>query len=212
MIYVYIFALLVGGLLLGASLLLGAHADHVSPGDAPADAPVGDAPVGDAGADAAGGDAQDGAAPTGGAPQGIESFLVWFVSVRFWTFFLAFFGLTGVLLDGFGIVGSGVLAGVLAAGMGLFAGLFATWIVRVMTAESSNSAVLTSDYVGKSGRLLVGFGPGSMGKVRIEVKGSTIDLLCTAMDDGTYETKDEVLIVEMDGTRARVARTRISTP
>lgn len=203
MIYVYIFALIVGGLLLGASLLLGAHADHDA-GDAPSDAPPADA--------GAGTDAHDGAAPAGGAPQGIESFLVWFVSVRFWTFFLAFFGLTGVLLDGFGIVGSSLVAGLLAVGMGLFAGLFATWIVRLMTAESSNSAVMASDYIGKSGRLLVGFGPGAVGKVRIEVKGSTIDLLCVAMDDGTYETKDEVLIVEMDGTRARVARTRISTP
>lgn len=190
MIYVYIFALIVGGLLLGASLILGAHADHdASP------------------------DAHGGAEPAAsGDPQGIESFLVWIVSVRFWTFFAAFFGLTGLLLDGFGLVGSSWLAGGLAVGMGAFAGFFASWLVRVMTAESSNSAVMASDYVGKSGRLLVGFGPGSVGKVRIEVKGSTIDLLCVAMDEHTYEAKDEVLIVEMDGTRARVARTRISTP
>ncbi|GAB4200932.1 MAG: hypothetical protein OHK0013_12440 [Sandaracinaceae bacterium] len=206
MIYVYIFALIVGGLLLGASLLLGAHADHDATGDAPAaEAPA--AP--DAAADAGG---HDGAASAGGGPQGVESFLVWFVSVRFWTFFLAFFGLTGVLLDGFGIVENAFVAGVLAVGMGLFAGLFATWIVRLMTAESSNSAVMASDYIGKSGRLLVGFGPGAVGKVRVEVKGSTVDLLCVAMDDGTYEAKDEVLIVEMDGPRAKVARTRISTP
>jgi membrane protein implicated in regulation of membrane protease activity len=81
-----------------------------------------------------------------------------------------------------------------------------------MTAESSNSAVSSADYVGKTGRLLVGFGPGATGKIRLEVKGSTIDLLCTSMDDGTYESRDEVIVVEMDGARARVAKTRISAP
>ena len=42
---------------------------------------------------------------------------------------------------------------------------------------------------------LAGFGPGSTGKIRLEVKGSTLDLLCTAMGDGTYETRDEVPVV-----------------
>ncbi len=189
MIYVYIFALIVGGLLLGASLILGGHADHA--------------------VEAHGEVAHPAAA---GDPQGIESFLLSMLSARFWTFFAAFFGLTGLVLDGFGVIASPLLAAVLAVAMGLFAGMFASWLVRVMTAESSNSAVVSTDYVGKSGRLLVGFGPGATGKVRVEVKGSTIDLLCTAMDEGTYEVHDEVLVVEMDGTRAKVARTRISAP
>ncbi len=191
MIYVYIFALIVGGLLLGASLILGAHADHDASADAHGDHAV---------------------AAAEGDPQGIESLLLWMLSARFWTFFAAFFGLTGVILDGFGLIESTLLSALLAIGMGLFAGIFASWLVRLMTVESSNSAVAIGDYIGKTGRLLVGFGPGATGKVRLEVKGSTIDLLCVAMDDGTYETKDEVLVVEMDGTRAKVARTRISTP
>jgi len=191
MIYVYIFALIVGGLLLGASLILGGHADH-------------------AGVD---GHVDPNATPTGaGDPQGIESLMLWMLSARFWTFFCAFFGLTGVILDGFGVIGSPIVAAVLAVGMGLFAGIFASWLVKVMTAESSNSAVATADYVGKRGSLVGGFGRGASGKVRLEVKGSTVDLLCSAMDDGTYETRDEVIVVEIDGTRAKIAKTRISTP
>jgi membrane protein implicated in regulation of membrane protease activity len=189
MIYLYIFALIVGGLLLGASLLLGGHGDH--------------------GAEVH----HDTATPAGaGDPQGIESFMLWMLSARFWTFFAAFFGITGLVLDGFGVVSSPIVAALCATGMGLFAGFFASWLVRLMTAESSNSAVSSTDYVGKTGRLLVGFGPGATGKIRLEVKGSTIDLLCTAMDDATYETRDEVIVVEMDGTRARIAKTRISAP
>lgn len=189
MIYVYIFALIVGGLLLGASLILGGHADHAA------------------------GDAHAGAEPAAaGDPQGIESLMLWMLSARFWTFFAAFFGITGVILDGFGVVESPIVAAVLAVGMGLFAGIFASWLVKLMTAESSNSAVSSADYIGKTGRLLVGFGPGAAGKVRLEIKGSTIDLLCVAMDENTYETRDEVIVVEMDGTRAKIAKTRISTP
>jgi membrane protein implicated in regulation of membrane protease activity len=188
MIYLYIFALIVGGLLLGASLLLGGHGDHVGGhAEGPAPASVGDL-------------------------QGIESLLLRMLSARFWTFFTAFFGITGLILDGFGVVSSPWLAALCAVGMGLFAGSFASWLVRAMTAESSNSAVSSADYVGKTGRLLVGFGPGATGKIRLEVKGSTIDLLCTSMDDGTYESRDEVIVVEMDGARARVAKTRISAP
>lgn len=193
MIYLYIFALIVGGLLLGASLLLGGHADH-------------DVEVS---ADA---DAHEATPAAASDAQGIESFMLRLLSVRFWTFFCAFFGLTGVILDGFGVVPHTLLAALLSVGMGLFAGLFASWIVRVMTAESSNSAVGAADYIGKTGRLLVGFGPGGLGKVRLEIKGASIDLLCSAVDDGQYDTRDEVLVVEMDGPRARVAKTRISAP
>lgn len=189
MIYLYIFALIVGGLLLGASLLLGGHGDHADAGHGHEATPH-----------------------SAGDPQGIESFMLWLLSARFWTFFAAFFGITGVILDGFGVVANPIVAALLSVGMGLFAGIFASWLVRTMTAESSNSAVSTADYIGKTGRLLVGFGPGTTGKIRLEVKGSTIDLLCTAMDEGTYETRDEVLVIEMDGTRAKIAKTRISKP
>lgn len=191
MIYLYIFSLIVGGLLLGASLLLGGHGDH---------------------AEGEVGHGHEASPHSAGDPQGIESFMLWLLSARFWTFFAAFFGITGVILDGFGVVENTIVAALLSVGMGLFAGIFASWLVKTMTAESSNSSVSSADYIGKTGRLLVGFGPGATGKIRLEVKGSTIDLLCSAMDDGTYETRDEVLVVEMDGTKARVARTRISTP
>ncbi len=197
MIYVYIFALIVGGLLLGASLILGGHADHGA--EAAIEAHV---HVGEVGNDVAAASADD--------AQGFESFLLRLLSFRFWTFFLAFFGITGVILDGFGVVPSRLVAGALAVGMGLFAGLFANWLVRVMTVESTNSAASAADYVGKTGRLIVGISPGASGKVRLEVKGSTIDLLCIAVDEEKYEPREEVIVVEMEGTQARVARTRIS--
>ena len=42
--------------------------------------------------------------------------------------------------------------------------------------------------------------------MRVQVKGATVDILATTVDDAAIDTKEEVLIVELDGTTARVAR------
>jgi len=186
MIYLYVFALILGGILLGASLLLGGHSEH---------------------------DADDGSMPAGnGDPQGIESLVLSILSVRFWTFFLPFFGLSGLLLLGFGLVESTVLVAILSALLGVFAGAFATWLVRVMRAESSDSAAKAGDLVGKTGRLLVGFEKGGTGKLRLDVKGASLDLTCISMGDEAIDVRDEVIVVEVEANRVKVARTRISTP
>lgn len=188
MIYLYLFALVLGGVLLGASMLLGGHGDtHAI--EAHPDGPD--------------------------ANAGVESFLVAFLSMRFWTFFLAFFGLTGVVLDGFGLVSSAWISAVLSVTMGLFSGGAAAWVMRRVRGDESNSAATSKDFVGKTGRVLVGFGPEQTGKVRLEVRGSTIDLLAVSIEDATFETKEEVIVIEMDGTRVKVAKLtpeRLSKP
>lgn len=191
MIYLYLFALVLGGVLLGASMLLGGHGEgHPDTGSVPhAD-----------GSDTA---------------VGVESFLVAFLSMRFWTFFLAFFGLTGVVLDGLGLVSSTIVAGVLSGAMGLFAGVAAVWVMKRVRGDESNSAASSKDYAGKIGRVLVGFGPGREGKIRVEIRGSSIDLLAVPFEDGTFAPKDEIVVIEMDGMHAKVARLsadRLSKP
>lgn len=186
MIYLYVFSLVLGGVLLGASMLLGGGSDAHAGAD-----------HGTEGASIA--DGHD-------APGGFESFMVAFLSMRFWTFFLAFFGLTGVVLDGLGLVDSTIVAGVLSLGMGLATGIGAVWVMRRVRADDSNSAATAADYVGKTGRVLVGFGPGQTGKIRMDVRGSTMDLLAVPIDGATFELKEEVIVVEMEGTRAKVAR------
>ncbi|UJR85869.1 NfeD family protein [Sandaracinus amylolyticus] len=186
MIYVYVFALVLGGVLLGASMLLGGgdgHADGGSHGT-------------------------EGAASADGhdAPGGFETFLVAFLSLRFWTFFLAFFGLTGVVLDGLGLVPSTIVAAILSLAMGFGAGGGAVWLMRRVRADDSNSAATSQDYVGKTARVLVAFGPGRTGKVRVEVRGSTVDLLAVPIDGASFVLDEEVIVVEMEGTRAKVAR------
>ena len=47
--------------------------------------------------------------------------------------------------------------------------------------------------------------PQSVGKIRVRVGGQQVDLLAVT-DDEAITSKDEVIVIEMDGTRARVAR------
>lgn len=189
MIYLYLFSLVVGGGLLGVSIMLGGHdASHDVQGD-DALAPAG----------------QEG--PLGGA----ESYLAWLVSVRFWTFFVAFFGLTGLVFEGLGL-STGWLTLVVAIATGSISGGGAMFVLRRLTKDETNSAVSTGDYVGRTGRVLVGFAAGGVGKVRVEVKGSSIDLLAEPEDDRTYSPNDEIIVVEMSGLHAKVAHVRPSNP
>jgi membrane protein implicated in regulation of membrane protease activity len=190
MIYLYLFSLVVGGGLLGASIVLGGHG---------------------AGADIHGADTL---APAGheGPLGGAESYLYWLVSVRFWTFFVAFFGLTGLVFDGFGLVSSQIATAVIATATGSIAGGSAMFVLRKLTKDDTNSAVSSRDYVGRTGRVLVGFAAGGVGKVRVEVKGSSIDLLAMPEDEHSYSPNDEIIVVEMSGLHAKVAHVRPSNP
>jgi membrane protein implicated in regulation of membrane protease activity len=191
MIYLYLIALVVGGGLLGASIVLGGH-------DAPGHDVHGAEHLAPAGKEG----------PLGGA----ESYLYWLVSVRFWTFFVAFFGLTGLVFDGLGLVASQWVTLVIAVAVGTTSGSSAMLVLRKLTTDDANSAVETRDYVGRTGRVLVGFAAGGVGKVRLEVKGSSIDLLAMPEDDRSYSPNDEIIVVEMSGLHAKVAHVRPSIP
>ena len=56
------------------------------------------------------------------------------------------------------------------------------------------------------------FGVGGVGKVRVEVKGSSIDLLAMPEDERDYSVNDEIIVVEMSGLHAKVAHVRPSNP
>lgn len=202
LIYIYLASLIVGGVLLGASILLGGHddADLDVEGDADLDL---DADA-DLDVEAEGGLDKD--LDVGGHGD-LSGILFSFLSLRFWTFFLAFFGLTGLVLGGLDLVSSPWLGLGLALGMGLGTGFGAMTIIRRLQSDTAGHAVSSSDYVGKTARVVVPFeGQKGVGKVRVDIKGNTVDLLASGLEDDGYDSKEEVLIIEMEGSRARVAR------
>lgn len=182
MLYVFVGALVLGGVVLGASLLLGDG--HGGEG--------GDA--GDPGADSLGVHVD---------AEGVDAIIGAFRSLRFWTFFLTFFGLTGVALLKLGVTQSTVLATIAALAMGSFAGTSVVWAYRTINRRSSNSLSGESDLIGKTGRILVAVSPGVLGKLRVQVKGSTVDLL--AKSDETFAIDEEAIVIEMDDTMVRIA-------
>jgi hypothetical protein len=149
LIYLYLFGLIVGGVLLGSSLLLGGHGE--ADGELDADA---------------GGDHLAHGAPVEGDAADL---VLWrFRSLRFWTFFLAFFGLSGTLLEGLGLVSSELLILASALGMGGLAGFGSTEAVRRLSADTSGAAAESRDYVGQSARVIVHVRTGGVGQVRIQ--------------------------------------------
>lgn len=195
LIYAYLFALILGGVLLTASILLGGHGE----GDAGADVDA------DADADPGGHDHLPVLADHPGDISGFDAF--WALrSLRFWTFFLAFFGLTGLVLDGLGLVDSALVSALVALGMGAGTGFVAAGLLRWLGRDESGAIASSGDYVGKTARVLVPVRKGGVGKVRLELRGSSVDVLATTDEEPGFAAQERALIIEMDGSRARLAR------
>jgi membrane protein implicated in regulation of membrane protease activity len=134
------------------------------------------------------------------------------LSIRFWTFFLAFFGLMGLLLEGMtklGLVGApwGVSLG-MSVGAGAIAGYLISNILRRLKRDRANSEVVPEhDYEGKAGEVLLDVAPGDPGLVRLEVKGVSIDVTAVAFDEQTPRLKrgSKVIVLEYRDGRVVVA-------
>lgn len=190
-IYAYVFALVLGSILLGASFLLGG--DHDGHGDADGHLEV------EADHDL------DAHADGGHEAQGdLGGFVGVLGSLRFWTFFAAFFGLTGVVLDGFDLTAEFTAAG-LSIGVGFVTGWVAVTLIRRLSANDTGVAAGVDDYVGKTGELLIAVRPDRIGKIRIELKGTTVDVLALT-DDEPIAKGEQALILEMREDKAVVVR------
>jgi membrane protein implicated in regulation of membrane protease activity len=131
------------------------------------------------------------------------------LSVRVWTYLLAFGGATGLLLRFVAHVDEPWRAVASLAVGAVAAGLARTVIGRASRAGASGT-VKRGDLVGRTAGVVVPFGGGATGKVRVRVAGSDVDLLATT-DDGAalpLEAGEEVLILEVrEGGPALVTRT-----
>lgn len=177
MLIVYILAALAGGILVAASAVLGGdHHTH-----------FGDTDFDDI-----------------GGHEGIHSDVYLpFLSLRFWTYFAACFGITGLLLTYFSSAGPMTVA-IVAAVTGGVAGFATFAIMRRMRDAESDSGVKVEHLVGREGRVLVGVSPGNEGKIRVDVKGELVDL--TAFTDEAFPLVpgDRALVVSIDNGRANV--------
>jgi len=124
-------------------------------------------------------------------------------SLRFWSFALLAFGLVGALLALFGLAGA-VLTLVLALASGMTAGLFAVTVIRRLTAKGPTSNVSRGDVVGRLGRVIVPLGGGAPGKVRVELRGTWVDLVARAREP--IDAGEAVIVEETAGAEVLVSK------
>ncbi len=129
---IYLGSLAFGGVLLVASAF-GGHSD---------------------GADGGGGGGHDhggGADHDASHPPPAQAILVPFLSLRFWTFALAFFGLTGAALTAVG-AGLGIAVPLLSGGVGVGAGYGASRILGALSRKSVGLLGPASSHIGREGK------------------------------------------------------------
>jgi membrane protein implicated in regulation of membrane protease activity len=183
--------LAVGAVTVLFSLLAGG--DHAA--DAHADI------QGDAQADAhADGQGHADVQPHGGGAD----FWLLFLSLRFWVFFLTFFGLTGLLLE---LAGSGtLLSTLLALPTGLALGVGAAVVFRRLRDQTVTSALTNDELVGAEAKVLLPVGVSAPGKVRLQLRGMTIDRIAFAEGEGVIERGQRALVIAVRGDKLLVSK------
>lgn len=181
MLVVYLIAVIVGGVLVTLSIFSGADghsADHGAGGH-------------DAGQSI--GDDADGG---GDHIVLTDALLSWLpvASLRFWIFFAAFFGLTGTALTVFGAAGP-IATAVTSVAIGYASGLLLTRSIRALTRSAADSSVSEDDLVGATALVLVAVSTGRTGKVRLELKARSIDLLAETEEAGEMAAGERVLVI-----------------
>jgi membrane protein implicated in regulation of membrane protease activity len=138
------------------------------------------------------------------AEGGDAGFWTLFLSLRFWTFAALGFGLSGTLLHRLVLADPAVALGV-ASAMGLGSGLFAAMVFRMVRRASGGTEARASQASGRVGRVVVPCKKGTTGQVRVEIGGSSVDLLATT-DEEEIAHGEAVIVEDVHENVARVSR------
>jgi membrane protein implicated in regulation of membrane protease activity len=212
----YVFCLLVGLGILMVQAVLGSkdmegggadkdfhlEADHDVGFDAEADADLDADAEGELDGDHDQGDQHHGADKE--HDFGIGGLVALFLSVRFWVFGALGFGLSGTLLTYLTSVGA-VATFATAMILGIGSGLSAALAFRLLRRIASGAAEEASEAVGRVGRVIVPVDPAAKGKIRIELRGQSHDMVATTTGL-RIERGDIVVIEDIEGEIAQVSR------
>lgn len=128
-----------------------------------------------------------------------------FLTLRFWLYAVAGFGVFGTIASLLHLAAPPIILG-LSIGFGVVAGTVVSYLMRLMKKTESDSSVREGDYVGVAGHVSVVPRNGEPGKIRMVVKGETIDMLALPSDGLELVRGEEVVVVGVEGTKVRVAR------
>jgi membrane protein implicated in regulation of membrane protease activity len=96
---------------------------------------------------------------------------------------------------------------VISVTVGIFIGALIVWFIYFWRQrEIVDSLMKPEDLIGLWGIVELPFDADSKGKVRVEVKGSIVDLVALTDDQQEFLLGDRVLIIQMQGNRVWVTR------
>lgn len=133
--------------------------------------------------------------------------LVDLLSIRALFLFLAFFGMTGLLLSW---IDAGALFTPVAAILtGLAVGLGGNYVIQRIGYEHVSSNVAGDDLKGKTGVVLIPFTGTEKGKIKLEAKGQRLQLMARPFGEEpgeTFKPGDEVVVIRMKKGVAEVVK------
>jgi hypothetical protein len=136
--------------------------------------------------------------------KGVSLSAWWLLSMRFWTFGLASFGLTGTLLSMLSV--PAVLTAVLAVAVGLGIGLGAARLFRALNRDEVTGATELSRYIGEEARVVVPVRRDQPGKIAIQSLAGRVEMMATTRDEQPLEVGTTVLVASVERGVADVSR------
>ena len=98
------------------------------------------------------------------------------------------------------------IAGISIA-IGIFVGALIVWFIYFWRRrEVIDSLMKPDDLIGLDGTVEVPFDANSRGKVRVDVRGSMVDILAQTDDVQGFQVSDRVLIIQMQANKVWVVR------
>jgi membrane protein implicated in regulation of membrane protease activity len=124
-----------------------------------------------------------------------------FFSVRFWTFFLSAFGMSGALLTWMDL--PTIVHAPVAVVTGATIGTLIWWVFKQLKHGAQDATRLES-LQGQEAEVLLTIHPGGTGKIRLLVQDRYIDMMANTKDGRTLKRGEKVLVVSVDGPTACV--------
>lgn len=128
----------------------------------------------------------------------------WLLSLRFWTFGLATFGLTGTLLSFLPV--PEMLTTVVATSTGLGLGFGAARLFRYLNRDEVSGDTEFGRFAGEEARVMVAIRAESPGKIAISSLSGRVEMLATTRDPDPIEAGSTVIVAAVTGGVADVSR------
>ncbi len=124
-----------------------------------------------------------------------------FFSLKFWTFGTCFFGLAGLLLWAVQPTMPLAISIIISLAFGIFCGTSMASVMRALKEAKVDSLVRTSDLTGLSGIVEIPFDKNSRGKVRLNVKGSTVAFGAFTEENKEFVVGENVFVVGVENNK-----------